>query len=311
MGREYALRAAGHVPAPPTPPDLAHRARQHRSERRRLNRDDVVNVENLGLVAGVLTTGAGYLRSHDLASRSAEDLSWPYLAVFASGVSLGFSTARSQTTFPSSQPTPSLWSSSRFSSASKAAAPSGARRPRTARKSSPDTQAIVTMLAGAVPRVPALGQPLAVRMVGSTRRSATTASTPGGLLATRHRRGPGTGRRARAPQAAPRSSPPPPQPPARRRTTDGRGGPASTGYGGGDADNSAAGQRHAGRFRSRLLPGGCRVRASGTAFHRRAAPSAIPAQQDGPGLPHPGQQASSVGILDEVLDDTVRDPPPD
>ncbi len=46
-------------------------------------------MENLGLVAGVLTTAAWLPQiARTWRSRSADDLSWPYLLVFSSGVSL-------------------------------------------------------------------------------------------------------------------------------------------------------------------------------------------------------------------------------
>jgi len=48
-----------------------------------------VNMQNLGLVAGVLTTAAWLPQiARTWRSRSADDLSWPYLLVFSAGVSL-------------------------------------------------------------------------------------------------------------------------------------------------------------------------------------------------------------------------------
>ena len=48
-----------------------------------------MNIQNLGLLAGVLTTAAWLPQlARTWRSRSAADLSWPYLLVFASGVSL-------------------------------------------------------------------------------------------------------------------------------------------------------------------------------------------------------------------------------
>ena len=46
-------------------------------------------MQNLGLVAGVLTTAAWLPQiARTWRSRSADDLSWPYLLVFSTGVSL-------------------------------------------------------------------------------------------------------------------------------------------------------------------------------------------------------------------------------
>ena len=46
-------------------------------------------MQNLGLVAGVLTTAAWLPQiARTWRSRSADDLSWPYLLVFSAGVSL-------------------------------------------------------------------------------------------------------------------------------------------------------------------------------------------------------------------------------
>ena len=48
-----------------------------------------MNMQNLGLVAGVLTTAAWLPQiARTWRSRSADDLSWPYLLVFSAGVSL-------------------------------------------------------------------------------------------------------------------------------------------------------------------------------------------------------------------------------
>jgi MtN3 and saliva related transmembrane protein len=48
-----------------------------------------VSMQNLGLAAGVLTTAAWLPQiARTWRSRSAEDLSWPYLLVFSSGVAL-------------------------------------------------------------------------------------------------------------------------------------------------------------------------------------------------------------------------------
>ena len=46
-------------------------------------------MQNLGLIAGVLTTAAWLPQiARTWRSRSADDLSWPYLLVFSSGVAL-------------------------------------------------------------------------------------------------------------------------------------------------------------------------------------------------------------------------------
>ena len=48
-----------------------------------------MSMQNLGLVAGVLTTAAWLPQiARTRRSRSADDLSWPYLLVFSAGVSL-------------------------------------------------------------------------------------------------------------------------------------------------------------------------------------------------------------------------------
>jgi MtN3 and saliva related transmembrane protein len=48
-----------------------------------------VSMQNVGLVAGVLTTAAWLPQiARTWRSRSADDLSWPYLLVFSSGVAL-------------------------------------------------------------------------------------------------------------------------------------------------------------------------------------------------------------------------------
>jgi MtN3 and saliva related transmembrane protein len=48
-----------------------------------------MNIQTLGLLAGVLTTAAWLPQiARTWRSRSADDLSWPYLVVFASGVTL-------------------------------------------------------------------------------------------------------------------------------------------------------------------------------------------------------------------------------
>ena len=48
-----------------------------------------MNMQNLGLIAGVLTTAAWLPQiARTWRSQSADDLSWPYLVVFSSGVTL-------------------------------------------------------------------------------------------------------------------------------------------------------------------------------------------------------------------------------
>ncbi len=80
LRRRAGVRVAGRrsdAGAHSSSPDLAHRARKH------------VSMQNLGLVAGVLTTAAWLPQiARTWRSRSADDLSWPYLLVFSSGVAL-------------------------------------------------------------------------------------------------------------------------------------------------------------------------------------------------------------------------------